>query len=110
MKHHIEQTASGRRFHSICRLAVILFCMLTAAVLCCCGKKENKQDNPTTLKLIQEAEVSEIKSGPSRGTICIIGEILVFLGCFGYVFVTYYVQKKKEFEKNTETQSKEVAK
>lgn len=43
MKHHIEQTAPGRRFHTICRLAVILFCMLTAAVLCCCGKKENKQ-------------------------------------------------------------------
>ena len=68
------------------------------------------QDNPTTLKLIQEAEVSEIKSGPSRAKICIIGEILVFLGCFGYVFVTYYMQKKKEFEKNTEIPSKEAAK
>ena len=43
MKHHIEQTAPVRRFHTICRLAVILCCMLTAAVLCCCGKKEEKQ-------------------------------------------------------------------
>lgn len=68
------------------------------------------QDNPTTLKLIQGAEVSEIKSGPSRAKICIIGELLVFIGCFGYVFVTYYMQKKKEFEKNTEIPSKEVAK
>lgn len=68
------------------------------------------QDNPTTLKLIQEAEVSEKKSGPSRAKICIIGELLVFIGCFGYVFVTYYMQKKKEFEKNTEIPSKEVAK
>ena len=68
------------------------------------------QDNPTTLKLIQEAEVSEIKSGPSRAKICIIGEILVFLGCFGYVFVTYYMQKKKEFEKKAKAQGKEVAK
>ena len=68
------------------------------------------KDNPTTLKLIQEAEVSEIKSGPSRAKICIIGELLVFIGCFGYVFVTYYVQEKKKFEENTEAQTKEVAK
>ena len=43
MKHHIEQTAPVRRIHTAGRLAVILFCMLTAAVLCCCGKKEDKQ-------------------------------------------------------------------
>lgn len=68
------------------------------------------QDDPTTLKLIQEAEVSDIKSGPSRPRICIIGEFIVFIGCFGYVFVTYYIQKKREFEEKAEASSKEVAK
>ena len=43
MKDHIEQTAAPWRRNTIGRLAVILFCMLTAAVLCCCGKKEDKQ-------------------------------------------------------------------
>ena len=68
------------------------------------------QDNPTTLKLIQEAEVAEIKSGPSRATICIIGELLVFIGCFGYVFFTYYTQEKNGYEKKTKAPSKEVTK
>jgi len=42
MKHHIEQTALRNRTR-ICRLAVILFCMLAATVLCCCQKTEEKQ-------------------------------------------------------------------
>ena len=68
------------------------------------------QDKPTTLKLIQGAEIAEIKSGPSRAKICIIGEFLVFLGCFCYVFTTYYIQKKAAFKRVAEAQTKEVSK
>ena len=64
------------------------------------------KDNPTTLKLIQEAEVPEIKSGPSRAKICIIGELVVFIICFVRVFFMYYIQAKKEVEIVT----KEIAK
>ena len=64
------------------------------------------KDNPTTLKLIQEAEVPEIKSGPSRAKICIVVELIVFFICFVYVFFKYYMQKKTEFE----VQTKEIAK
>ena len=57
------------------------------------------KDNPTTIKLIQEAEVPDIKSGPSRGMFCIIGEIIVFVLCFAFVFMRYYlslIPKTKE--------------
>ena len=43
MKQYTEQTALGSRIHTICSLAAILFCMLAAAVLCCCGKSDGKQ-------------------------------------------------------------------
>ena len=64
------------------------------------------KDNPTVLKQIQETEVPEKKSGPSRASICIIAELIVFMSCFGYVFFKYYMQKKDEFE----VQTKEIVK
>ena len=48
------------------------------------------KDNPTTLKLIQETEIPEVKSAPSRAKICIIAELAVFLVCFVFVFIRYY--------------------
>lgn len=50
------------------------------------------EDDPTTIKLIQEAEIPEVKSKPSRAKICIIVELIAFILCFGYVFFDYYRQ------------------
>ena len=48
------------------------------------------KDNPTTLKLIEAAETPDLKSGPSRGMICIVAELIVFVLCFVFVFIKYY--------------------
>ena len=48
------------------------------------------KDNPTTLKVIEAAETPDLKSGPSRGMICIIAELIVFVICFIFVFTKYY--------------------
>lgn len=48
------------------------------------------KDNPTTLKLIEAAETPDLKSGPSRGMICIVAELIVFVLCFVIVFIKYY--------------------
>lgn len=48
------------------------------------------KDNPTTLKVIEAAETPDLKSGPSRGMICIIAELIVFVICFVFVFTKYY--------------------
>lgn len=47
------------------------------------------KDDPTTLKLIQDAEIPDIKSSPSRAKICIIAELAVFVICFVFVFFSY---------------------
>ena len=57
------------------------------------------ENEPTTLRLIQEAEVPEVKSEPSRGKICIIVDLIVFVLCFVWVFIKYY----SELVKKTET-------
>lgn len=49
------------------------------------------KNDPTTIKLIQEPEIPDMKSGPSRGIICIIGVFLVFAICFFVVFIKYYI-------------------
>lgn len=48
------------------------------------------KDNPTTLKVIEAAETPDLKSGPSRGMICIVAELIVFVLCFVFVFIKYY--------------------
>lgn len=56
------------------------------------------ENEPTMLKIIQEAEVPEEKSGPSRAKICIIVDLIVFVGCFVYVFIKYYQMLLKKTE------------
>lgn len=48
------------------------------------------KDSPTTLKVIEAAETPDLKSGPSRGMICIVAELIVFVLCFVFVFAKYY--------------------
>ena len=50
------------------------------------------ENEPTTLRLVQEPEVPEVKSEPSRAMICIIFDLIVFVGCFVWVFIKYYSQ------------------
>ena len=54
------------------------------------------KNNPTTIKLIQEAEVPDIKSAPSRAKICVITELVVFILCFICVFFSYYRKLAKK--------------
>lgn len=56
------------------------------------------ENEPTMLKIIQEAEVPEEKSGPSRAKICIIVDLIVFVGCFVWVFIKYYQMLLKKTE------------
>ena len=56
------------------------------------------ENEPTMLKIIQEAEVPEEKSGPSRAMICIIVDLIVFVGCFVWVFIKYYQMLLKKTE------------
>ena len=56
------------------------------------------ENEPTQLKIIQEAEVPEMKSEPSRAKLCIIVDLVVFVGCFVYVFIKYYQQLLKKTE------------
>ena len=56
------------------------------------------ENEPTQLKIIQEAEVPEMKSEPSRAKLCIIVDLVVFIGCFVYVFIKYYQQLLKKTE------------
>ena len=65
------------------------------------------KDNPTTIKLLQEAEVPDIKSGPSRALICIIGEFLTFALCFAYVFARYYLNYLHLMRQNESTSKEE---
>lgn len=54
------------------------------------------KDNPTTLKLIQEPEIPDKKSSPSRGIICIAGVLAVFAVCFVIVLIQYRLEVKKK--------------
>lgn len=60
------------------------------------------KDDPITLKVIQEPEVPDKKSSPSRGLICIVGVFAVFAICFVIVFLQYF--------HNLEVQSKSARK
>lgn len=62
------------------------------------------QNNPTTIKILQEAEIPDMKSGPSRGIICIIGELIVFVLCFALSFLKFYNSMKQK----KDTTSKEI--
>ena len=53
------------------------------------------KDDPITIKLIQEPEIPDIKSGPSRGLICIGGVLAVFVICFAVVFLKYCQSVKR---------------
>lgn len=54
------------------------------------------KDDPITLKIIQEPEVPDKKSGPSRGMICIIGVIAVFAICFIVAFLSYFFSLEEQ--------------
>ena len=60
------------------------------------------KDKPITIKLIQEPEVPDIKSGPSRGLICIVGVFAVFAICFVVVLFKYYFSLEPKKQKNPE--------
>ena len=64
------------------------------------------RDNPTTLKLIQEPEVPDMKSSPSRGLICIIGVIAVFAICFVIAFLSYFFSLEEQIKKSGKEESK----
>lgn len=56
------------------------------------------KDDPITLKMIQEPEVPDKKSGPPRAIICIAGVLAVFVICLSISFFKYYSFVRKEFE------------
>ena len=62
------------------------------------------QNKPTTIKILQEAEIPDMKSGPSRALICIIGELIIFVICFVLSFLKFYNSLKQK----EETTSKEI--
>ncbi len=64
------------------------------------------KDAPTTLKVIQEPEVPDMKSSPSRGTICMIGVIAVFAVCFVFVFLKYVYNLKAQSISQKEEESR----
>lgn len=47
------------------------------------------KDDPITLKLIQEPDIPDMKSSPSRGLICIAGVFAMFMICFVIVLLKY---------------------
>ena len=59
------------------------------------------QNKPTTIKILQDAEIPDIKSGPSRAIICIIGELIVFVFCFALTFLKLYNSMKQKEEITT---------
>ena len=54
------------------------------------------KDDPITLKLIQEPEIPDMKSKPSRGIICIIGVFVVFAVCFAITLLKYCLGTEKQ--------------
>ena len=56
------------------------------------------KDDPITLKLIQEPEVPDMKSGPSRGLICVTGVFAVFAFCLFVFFLKFYYMARKQHE------------
>lgn len=64
------------------------------------------KDDPITLKLIQEPEVPDLKSGPSRGLICVIGVFAVFVVCFAIALLSFYLSLDAQYK----TASEEVSK
>ena len=60
----------------------------------------------TTLRVLQEAEVPEEKSGPSRAKMCIIVDLVVFFVTFVYVFVCFYREQLKKFREKGEVVAK----
>lgn len=60
------------------------------------------KDDPITLKLIQEPEVPDMKSSPSRGLICIIGVFAAFAICFAVTLLQYCMGPKTKGESASE--------